>query len=219
MNRMLLHIVPAWILVGIVAAPVLAEPPDHWLKKAQTLDKQGFLDEAAQAWEKLATTDTNKKRVAYARLKLAGTYFKLDQFQQSIDTARSAILVDPESFDAHFHLANFLSGTGKFQEAVDTFRKTVALNPEEGLGYVGLGLCLFANRNPGEAVEVILEAAQLFKKKKNISWHRNTRVMSAQIKHFAQFPPNFSDLWVTNNLKLIRETYERTVFDPKTFLR
>ncbi len=219
MNRLFRHIVPAWILVGIVAAPALAESPDHWLKKAQTLDKQGFLDEAAQAWKKLATTNTNKKQAAYARLKLAGTYFKLDQFQQSIDTARSAIQADSESFDAHFHLANFLSGTGKFQEAVNTFRKTVALKPEEGLGYVGLGLCLFANRNPGEAVEVILKAAQLFKKKKNSSWHRNTRVMSAQIKHFAQFPPNFSDLWVTNNLKLIRETYEKTVFDPKTFLR
>ena len=219
MNRLFRHIVPAWILVGIVAAPALAESPDHWLKKAQTLDKQGFLDEAAQAWKKLATTNTNKKQAAYARLKLAGTYFKLDQFQQSIDTARSAIQADSESFDAHFHLANFLSGTGKFQEAVNTFRKTVALKPEEGLGYVGLGLCLFANRNPEEAVEVILKAAQLFKKKKNISWHRNTRVMSAQIKHFAQFPPNFSDLWVTNNLKLIRETYEKTVFNPKVFLR
>ena len=219
MNRLFRHIVPVWILVGIVAASALAESTDHWLKKAQTLDKQGFLDEAAQAWKKLATTNTNKKQAAYARLKLAGTYFKLDQFQQSIDTARSAIQADSESFDAHFHLANFLSGTGKFQEAVNTFRKTVALKPEEGLGYVGLGLCLFANRNPGEAVEVILKAAQLFKKKKNISWHRNTRVMSAQIKHFAQFPPNFSDLWVTNNLKLIRETYEKTVFDPKTFLR
>ena len=219
MNRLFRHIVPAWILVGIVAAPALAESPDHWLKKAQTLDKQGFLDEAAQAWKKLATTNTNKKQAAYARLKLAGTYFKLDQFQQSIDTARSAIQADSESFDAHFHLANFLSGTGKFQEAVNTFRKTVALKPEEGLGYVGLGLCLFANRNPEEAVEVILKAAQLFKKKKNISWHRNTRVMSAQIKHFAQFPPHFSDLWVTNNLKLIRETYEKTVFNPKVFLR
>ena len=56
------------------------------------------------------------------------------------------------------------------------------------------------------------------KAKKNISWYRDTRVMIGQIKHFAKFPPHFSTLWITNNLKLVRDTYENTILDPKQYL-
>ncbi|MCH8156613.1 MAG: tetratricopeptide repeat protein [Nitrospinae bacterium] len=219
MTRLSLFAVAIWVFVGVAPPPASAQTPEEWFEKAQTLDKQGFLDEAAEAWEKFAATGADSKRITYARLKLVGNYFKLDLFQKSIDTARAAVQADRENFDAYFHLANALSGIRKFPEAIAAFRKTTALKPEEGLGYVGLGLCLFGNRNSEEAIKVILQANKLFKKKKNISWHRDTRVMVAQIKNFAKFPPNFSDLWVTNNLKLVRDTYEKTVFDPKEYLR
>ena len=60
---------------------------------------------------------------------------------------------------------------------------------------------------------------KLFKAKRNISWYRDTRVMVAQIKHFAKFPPSFSNLWLKNNLKVVRDTYEKAVFDSKQYLR
>ena len=89
----------------------------------------------------------------------------------------------------------------------------------EGLGYVGLGLTLFGYRNSEKAIEVLLKANKLFKEKRNISWYRDTRVMVAQIKHFAKFPPSFSNLWLKNNLKVVRDTYEKVVFNSKQYLR
>jgi len=37
------------------------------------------------------------------------------------------------------------------------------------------------------------------------------RIMIGQIKGFALYPHDFSELWRTNNLKKIRETYEAGV--------
>ena len=201
------------------AVPALAQNPEDWLEKAQALDKDGFLDEAAEIWKKLATTDANPNLAMYARLRLGAIYLKLEQFQKSIDTAKAIAQLHPDNFDAHFHLANSLSALRNFSEAIEAYKKTTILKPKEGLGYVGLGLSLFGNGDSKKAIEVLLKANKLFKEKKNISWHRDTRAMVGQIKHFARFPPNFSNLWLKNNLKLVRDIYEKTVFNPKQYLR
>jgi len=198
---------------------VLAQNPENWFEKAQALDRDGFWDEAAEAWEKLTTTNTNSKLAVYARLRLAVTYRKLGQFQQSIDIAQAIVRDHPDNFDAHFHLANSLSALKKFSKAVEAYKTTTTLKPKEGLGYVGLGLSLFGNNDSKKAIEVLLNAKKLFKNKRNISWYRDTRVMVTQIKHFEKFPPSFSNLWLKNNLNVVRDTYEKTVFDSKRYLR
>lgn len=218
MRRFIWFTLIVWLILNAAAIPVSAQSPQEWLEKAQTLDKDGFLDEAVEAWKKLAGTDTNPNHVIYARLMLGNTYLKLGQFQKSIDTTHAITRSHPDNFDAHFYLANSLSTLGKFSEAVEAYKKTTSLKPEEGLGYVGLGLSLFGNRESEKAIEVLLKANKLFKKKRNIPWYRDTRIMIAQIKHFAKFPPSFSDLWLTNTLKVVRDTYEKAVFDPKQYL-
>ena len=86
------------------------------------------------------------------------------------------------------------------------------------MSHVGLGLSLFGSSDSEGAIKILLKANKLFKAKKNIPWYRDTRVMIGQIKHFAKFPPHFSTLWITNNLKLVRDTYENTILDPKQYL-
>ncbi len=219
MHRLVLFTIFICFFISTTTTPAPAQSSQELLEKAQTLNEDGFLDEAAVAWEKLAITDTNPKRAVYARLMLGNTYLKLQQYQESIDTMKAIVQSHPGNFDAHFHLANSLGALKKFPEAITSFEKTTELNPEEGLGYVGLGLSLFGNRDSKKAIEVLLKANKLFKKKKNISWYRDTRVMIAQIKHFAKFPPNFSDLWLTNTLTVVRDTYEKSLFNPRLYLR
>ncbi len=218
MPRLALFTFVVLFFISATATPVPAQSSQELLEKAQTLNRNGFLDEAAVVWEKLATTDTDPNRTVYARLMVGNTYLKLQQFQKSIDTMEAIAQSHPDNFDAHFHLANSLNALKKFPEAITAFEKTTALRSEEGLGYVGLGLSLFGNRDSKKAIEALLKANKLFKLKKNISWYRDTRVMVAQIKHFAKFPPSFSDLWLTNTLKLVRDTYEKSVFTPKQYL-
>ena len=88
---------------------------------------------------------------------------------------------------------------------------TARLDPDKGLGYAGLALCYFGNRDQEKAIALLKEAKAVFKKKKNISWHRDTRIMINQIRTFEKYPPNFSNLWLTNNLKTVRETYEKRI--------
>ena len=70
---------------------LLAKNLGNWLEKAQTLEKDGFWDEAAEAYEKLTKTNSNPKLIIYARLKLGTTYLKLGQFQRSIDTSKLTV--------------------------------------------------------------------------------------------------------------------------------
>ena len=199
--------------------PALAKSQEEWLKKAQALDANGFLDEAVEAWKKLTTADTDSKLAIYAHLKLGTIYLKLEQFQKSIDILKAITEAHPDNFDAHFNFANSLSAFRKFSEAIKSYKKTTVLRPNEGLGYVGLGLSLFGNHNSEKAIKVLLKANKLFKKKRNIPWHQDTRVMVAQIKQFAKFPPSFSNLWLKNNFKVVHDTYGEAVFDSKQYLR
>ena len=201
-----------------VANDALAISPEELLKKALTLEDDGFLEEATRSWEKLSAVENNLNFVIFAQLKLGTTYLKLKQFQKSIDILRVTTMSHPDSFDAHFSFANSLSAFKIFPEAIKSYQKTITLKSKEGLGYVGLGLSLFGNGDSLNAVKTLLKANKLFKEKKNISWYQDTRVMVAQIKHFAKFPPHFSDLWLTNNLKLVHDTYEKTLFDSKYYL-
>ncbi|MEE9259192.1 MAG: tetratricopeptide repeat protein [Nitrospinaceae bacterium] len=201
------------ILTSALAAH--AETAEEILAKANSLDKDGFWEESVLEWEKLLKSNPENKLRTLARLKLVKTYFKLGQFEQSVQTAKESAAENPESFHAFFHLANALARTGNFPEAVEAFQKIVQLRPDEGLALVGLALSHFGNRDSQKAIERLKESKVIFKKKKNIPWYQNARIMIPQIKDFARFPANFSDLWLENNLKLVRETYEQALFDPE----
>jgi tetratricopeptide (TPR) repeat protein len=197
---------------------VLAISSEELLKKAHTLEDNGFLEEATKSWKELTVVNTNPNFILYAQLKLGNTYLKLKEFNKSIDVLKLATTSHPNNFDAHFSIANSLSAFKNFSKAIKSYQKAITLYPNEGLTYVGLGLSLFGNGNSENAIKALLEANKLFKKKKNISWHQDTRVMIAQIKHFAKFPPHFSNLWTTNNLKIIHDTYEQSVFNSKQYI-
>ena len=58
MPRLALFTFVVLFFISTTATPVPAQSSQELLEKAQTLNRNGFLDEAAVAWEKLATTDT-----------------------------------------------------------------------------------------------------------------------------------------------------------------
>jgi len=207
-----------FFLNTLATTEVLAISPEELFKKAHTLESDGFLEEATKSWEKLRKVDSRLDFSIYAQIKLGTTYLKLKQFQKSIDILKITTRAHPNNFDAHFSFANSLSALNNFPDAIKAYKKTIILKPTEGLSYVGLGLSLFGSSDSKGAIKILLKANKLFKEKKNISWYQDTRVMIGQIKHFAKFPPHFSTLWLTNNLKLVRHTYENTIFDPKQYL-
>ena len=208
----LLWIAFLFLLLGVPAAN--AQSPEELFNQAMSLDKDGFLEESTEVWEKLlkANPDDNLKKTA--QLKLASTLFKLLKFNKSEELVRDLIRSDANSYHAHFHLANILTAQRKFSEAISEFQIIIELRPEEGLGFVGLALSHFGNREPDMAIQQTKSARAIFRKKKNIVWTQNMRIMAQQIKSFAIYRPSFSDLWLENNLKLIHKTYEEKLFTP-----
>ena len=202
----------------LATTEVLAISPEELFKKAHTLESDGFLEEATKSWEKLRKVDSRLNFSIYAQIKLGTTYLKLKQFQKSVDILKITTRSHPNNFDAHFSFANSLSALNNFPDAIKAYKKTIILKPTEGLSYVGLGLSLFGSSDSKGAIKILLKANKLFKEKKNISWYGDTRVMIAQVKHFEKFPPHFSNLWLATNLKLVHDTYEKNVFNPKQYL-
>ena len=201
-----------FLLLGVPAAN--AQSPEELFNQAMSLDKDGFLEESSEVWEKLLKTNPEGNLKITAQLKLASTLFKLFKFNRSEELVRDLIGSDANNYHAHFHLANILSAQRKFSEAIPEFQKIIELRPDEGLGFVGLALSRFGNREPDIAVQQVKSARAIFRKKKNIVWTQNMRIMAQQIKSFAIFRPSFSDLWLENNLKLVQKTYEEKLFTP-----
>jgi tetratricopeptide (TPR) repeat protein len=218
MARLIFLAIILLLFLSIFLSSALAKDFEESLKKAQTLDDNGFLDEALEIWKELSATTTNSNLDIYVSLKLGNTYLKLKRYQKSIDTLKVISEGHSDSFDANFHFANSLSAAKNFPAAIKAYAKTTTLKPGEGLSYVGLGLSFFGIGDSKKAIEAILKANLLFKKKKNIAWHRDTRVMISQIKSFSKFPPHFSNLWLNNNLKVVQDTYENAIFNSNQYL-
>ena len=204
----------AAILLGfLISSPVAAE--STLFKAAMELDRQDFVEESIGAWQKFLQTRPKKNLHIFAQIKMGIAYHKTDQFLEALNSASDLAQKYPDHFEAIFHLGNMLTALGKFPEASRAYEKAVQLRPKEGLGYVGLGLSYFGENKPDLAVETLRSVRSLFKKQKNIAWYQNVRIMIGQIKGFAAYPPKFSRLWLTNNLKMVRDTFESSVF--KTF--
>lgn len=199
-------------LIFLIAAPIAAATVDELYQKASRLDKEGFFDEAAHTWEKLLKSNPEKPLQTFATLKLSSTYLKLTEPFKAVETLKQLILSQPDHFDAQFHLGNALAKIKNYPEAITAFKKTTELRPNEALANVGLALAHFGNRQSDAAIQQLQAAKKIFKQKKNISWYRDARIMVHQIKSFAKYPPAFSDLWLANNLELVRNTYEKAVF-------
>ena len=213
-----LILISLWILLGTVAVNG-QETATALYQKAVQFDKDGFLEEAAESWEQVLQAQPEKNLKTLTKLKLSSVYIKLAETMKAVEVGKSLVLSQPDLFDAQFHLGNAQSKLKNFPEAIEAYKKTTQLRPDEGLGYIALALAYFGNRNPSAAVEQLQVAKKIFKRKKNISWYRDARIMVQQIKGFAPYPPNFSDLWLANSLDLVLNTYEKSVFDPENITK
>jgi len=65
---------------------------------------------------------------------------------------------DPQDFYAQFNLALAYSGLGQVEQAIDAYRKTLVLKPQLYEADLNLGILLFQNQKPQEAIPFLTEA-------------------------------------------------------------
>ncbi|MFT4578079.1 MAG: tetratricopeptide (TPR) repeat protein [Nitrospinales bacterium] len=194
-----------------------AEPYDLALKKALELDKDGFYEEAIEYWEQsLKGSPTNIR--LYSSLKISGTYTHLGNLFRAEEVSQALTESHPSYYESWFNYANALGALKKYSQAVSAFKKSIEIKPKEGLGKVGLAFAYFGDEKPHLAIAELKGAMRIFKANKNISWYRDCRLATNQIKGFARFPPKFADLWLEKNLKRVQKTFENSVLDFKSIL-
>ncbi len=198
----------AFILFCFLGSSALADP----FKEALTLDRQGFYQETLPHWKKFLESRPEKKLDVYGHIKLCIVMNRMGNLGQAFEVAKRLADRYPDDFHAQFNLGNMTSAVKMYPEAITAYQTVTQMHPKEGLGHIGLGLSLFGDRKTDQSLDTLRKVRSLFKKQKNISWYQNTRIMIGQIKSFAPYPPDFSDLWLNNNLKSIRDTYNRTLF-------
>ncbi len=205
----LAFVVTLWIFG---CAPHALAAADSVLKEALELDRQDFVAESIPLWQQFLQTRPEKKLHIYAQIKMSIAHAKTGNFGEAVKSAKALAEIYPDHYDVQFNLGNMLSATQQFDGAGQAYRQATTMRPDEGLAYVGYGLSLFGDQKPDEAVSALRKVRKLFKVQKNISWHQQVRIMIGQIKGFAMYPPDFSRLWLANNLKNVREFYESSVF-------
>ena len=210
MRKLVMFVVVGFWAFGLSPNPLLAG--NAALQEALKLDRQGFLAESIPEWKKFLQTQPEKKLLIYSQVKITIAYSQTGNVGEALKTAKALAASHPDHYDVQFNLGNMLSATHQYAEAAQAYLKATTLRPEEGLAFVGYGICLFGDQKPDKAIQVLHKVRKLFKSQKNISWYQHVRIMIGQIKGFAVYPPGFSDLWRTNNLTKVRETYQSSVF-------
>jgi len=208
-KRIIIFLAGIWVF-GF--APHTLSAGESAFKEALKLDRQGFIAESIPEWDRFLKTGPEKNLAIFAQIKITLAYSRTANFGEALKSAKALAIAYPDHYDVQFSLGNILSATHQYDGAVRAYSKAAAMRPGEGLAYVGQGLSLFGDLKPEEAIQVLRKVRKLFKEQKNIGWYQNVRIMIGQIKGFAPYPPNFSDLWLANNLKKVRDTYESAVF-------
>ena len=210
MRKLVIHIVVGLWVLGLGPHTLLAG--DSALKEALKLDRQGFMAESIPEWNKFLQTRPEKKLTIYAHIKIIIAYSRTGNVGEALKSAKALSTSYPDHYDVQFNLGNMLSATHQYAEAAQAYLKASTMRPDEGLAFVGYGICLFGDQKSDAAVQALQKVRKLFKSQKNIGWYQHVRIMIGQIKGFAMYPPDFSNLWRTNNLTKVRETYETSVF-------
>jgi tetratricopeptide (TPR) repeat protein len=210
MRKLVIHIVVGLWVLGLGPHTLLAG--DSALKESLKLDRQGFMAESIPEWNKFLQTRPEKKLTIYAHIKIIIAYSRTGNVGEALKSAKALATSYPDHYDVQFNLGNMLSATHQYAEAAQAYLKASTMRPDEGLAFVGYGICLFGDQKSDAAVQALQKVRKLFKSQKNIGWYQHVRIMIGQIKGFAMYPPDFSNLWRTNNLTKVRETYESSVF-------
>jgi tetratricopeptide (TPR) repeat protein len=210
MHKLVIHLIVGLWVLGLGPHTLLAG--NSALKEALELDRQGFMTESIPEWEKFLKTKPEKNLAVYAQIKITIAYSRTGNVGKALKSAKALAASYPDHYDVQFNLGNMLSATHQYAGAAQAYLKATTMRPDEGLAFVGYGICLFGDQKPDEAVQALRKVRELFKSQKNIGWYQHVRIMIGQIKGFAMYPPDFSNLWRTNNLKKVRDTYESAVF-------
>lgn len=127
--------------------------PEINLKLAQTLEKEGILDQAREIYLSLAKTNPSPDMKFNAGI----LSLKLNQTDQALQIFLENNQAYPDHIPTLYQLGAIFARKGKCDSAIIYFEKIIELNPNEPEAYNNLGYCYYT-------LDQLQKAKQMFEK-------------------------------------------------------
>lgn len=141
---------------------------------AEELDKNGFMHDAAERYEKARQLDSKYKHVCR---KLAVLYDKMGNDRRALEEYDDAIKLAPKDPDLMNDLGYCHYNRGRWTDAETCFRHAIAINPKHKRATINLGLALAQQNRFDEATEAFMKVTRAAEAKANLAF-----VLAAQGK-------------------------------------
>lgn len=116
-----------------------------WYNHARILTTLGRFEEALAAYQQALYGDANlgnASLLAEIWTNLSALWVRLEDYNQAILAARSALAIDPKSSSALYNMALAEMALRRYNDAVRSYDQALAINPENANFWAGKGIAL-----------------------------------------------------------------------------
>jgi tetratricopeptide (TPR) repeat protein len=129
-------------------------------KLAQSYEKAGQLDQAAETYYKLAELSPKDARIYFNTV--INMYNAAKMPEKAAEAANKMIELNPNDPDALFNLGLMLVQMEKYEEAIEVFDKVIALTPEMEYAHLNKGFSLYSLKRYSDAIKAYSSTVELF---------------------------------------------------------
>jgi tetratricopeptide (TPR) repeat protein len=147
-------------LLAILLQSVTAFPQSRGLEqqfqKAQELETQGRLDEAAKTYQEILKSDPKNLPVLSA---LGVVLARQKRYAEAVRYYRQALAIKPQNFSTQLNLGLSYFKMGEFRSAIAPLKTALALEPSNAQAATLLGMAYFGAGDYRHAVEPLRSVA------------------------------------------------------------
>jgi len=129
-------------------------------KMAQSYEKSGQLEQAAETYYKLAELSPRDARVYFNTV--INMYNSAKMPDKAAEAANKMVELNPNDTDALFNLGFMLVQMEKYTEAIDALDKVIALNPGMEYAHLNKGFSYYSLKQYRKAIEAYTKTVELF---------------------------------------------------------
>jgi tetratricopeptide (TPR) repeat protein len=129
----------------------------HSRHNAKTVNKVEVAQLLAAAWDEMG----GREGALEITSELRDARTDLEKFNLAYRKIEAALILDPDSAQAHFYKALNLELTGKLKEAAAAYEKIIELDPTWGKGYLGRGKIHLKNNDLDNAIIAARKAIEV----------------------------------------------------------
>lgn len=129
-------------------------------KMAQSYEKAGQIEQAAETYYKLAEMSPEDARVYYNTV--INMYNSAKMPDKAAEAARKMVELNPNDTDALFNLGFMLVQMKKYDEAIEALDKVIALNPGMEYAHLNKGFSFYSLKQYRKAITAYTTTIELF---------------------------------------------------------